>query len=117
MRNKDFYERQKELIDKALDILKEWFEEYKNDERYKDLFYVKGIPPHIKQPLQSLRNKIVFKPIYHKIESELGISHHCAKNLVKNYWYSYVINNIDKIKAIKGKYHIKTVVNSLDKII
>ena len=117
MKDKKFYDTQKELIDLAMVILKEWFEDYKYDERYKHLFYVKWVPPHISQPLQALRSKIAFKPIYEKIEGELDITHHNAKNLIKNYWISYTLQNLDNIKPLLSKHHIKTVMNSLDKLI
>ncbi len=106
MKNK-FYENQKELIDVAIEILRKEMPKYK--EEYGHLFYNKNVPPHIFQPLQALKNKITFKPIFEKIEKELDISHRKAKSLVEYFWFSVVISNLEKIKPfMKYRLNIHT---------
>ena len=103
MHDKEFYEAQKELIDIAQDILKQNMRLLKNNPKYEKLFYCKDIPPHILQPLMAVKNRIILKPIYWKIETELNISQFKAKKLVENHWFSFVLNNIDEIKSLLEK--------------
>lgn len=93
-----FHEAQTELIDISVKILAEWLKQYKKDPKYEKLFYEKAVPPHLLQPLQSLKNKIKFKPVFKKIENELQISHFKAKKLVETYWFSYILRNLWEIK-------------------
>lgn len=94
--NKIFYKKQKELIDIAISILKKEMPKYQ--EEYKELFYKKKVPPHISQPLESLKNKITHKPVYAKISKELNIPHRKAKKIVNTYGFSYVLQNLEKFK-------------------
>lgn len=118
MNNSKFYEAQKELIDISLLILKQALREYKKDPRFDFLFYDnKDIPSHILQPLQSLKNKIAFKPVYKKIEDELNISHFKAKRLIEAYWFSYILNNLDDVKILINKHPFNYLVKKLDILI
>ena len=84
LKEKDFYTRQCELIDKALEILEKEMPKYRED--YKELYYQKKVPPHIMQSLQALRSKIFFKPIYNKIKTELKYSTiRDVRNLIDKY--------------------------------
>lgn len=103
MNNKEFYEAQKELIDIAQNILKDNMKALKTNPKYTELFYHKDIPPHILQPLMSVKNRIILKPIYWKIETELNISQFKAKKLVENHGFSFILNNLEKIKELLEK--------------
>jgi|GEM_PF-4050160 len=116
--NKSFYEAQKEMIDITLSVLKNELKKYKNDPRFQNLFYDnKDIPSHILQPLQSLKNKIMFKPVFTKIEQDLNISHFKAKKLIENYGFSYVLNHIDEIKKIQTKYNYNQIIKDLHNLL
>ncbi len=118
MINKEFYEAQKEMIDITLNVLKFELKKYKRDPRFQWLFYDnKDIPSHILQPLQSLKNKIMFKPVYTKIEQDLHLSHFKAKKLIENYWFSYILNHVEEIKAIQDKHSFNQIVRKLPELI
>lgn len=112
-KDEKFYENQKILIDLALEILQKEMPKYQKE--YPELFYNKKIPPHISQPLQALKNRIFFKPLFKKIEAELEISHRKAMRLVEKYWFSYVFKNIEKFKILKQKSLSKKVDEELKK--
>lgn len=117
-KNKDFYEKQKELIDITLIVLKNELRQYKNDLKYKELFYDnKDIPSHILQPLQSLKNKIMFKPVYTKLEDELNLSHFKAKKLVFTYWFSFILNHIEDIKKLQISNNFNYILKKLPELL
>ena len=116
--NKKFYEAQKELIDISLKVLKIELKKYKDDPKYEFLFYdKKDIPSHILQPLQSLKNKIAFKPVYQKIEDWLNISHFKAKRLIENYWFSYILNHLESIQKLQKKHSFNYIVKKLPDLV
>ena len=113
MENKNiFYEKQKELIDLALEILKKEMPKYQKE--YLELFYWKKIPPHISQPLQALKNKITFKPLYSKIKKELLISERRVKKLVEKFWFSFILKNLEQLKFLQNKIITKKIEEILE---
>jgi|GEM_PF-2866650 hypothetical protein len=93
IKENNLYDKQIELIDVAIDILKERFKEYREDEEYSYLFYNKTIPPHIWQILLTTKNKINFKPLIERIKEKYGFSTHMTRTLIHHYGYSDVLKN------------------------
>lgn len=116
-------DKQIELIDISIKILRDWFAELKeNDpefcERYSELLYAKHCPPHIKQNLDALKSKISFKKVYHVVEKELWIRTYLLKRLTQNYWFNYILSNRKKIKKVIDQWHSpKKLVEDLEYLI